>query len=359
MHRCYVNKKRSGFTLIELLVVIAIIAVLIGLLVPAVQKVREAANRMTCSNNLKQYGLALLNYESTNNVLPPGNLGGSAAVGSTSWGDAQLFGTTVFILPYMEQDAIYKQLTISRDINVKGAPFYSVNPDWSLGWTKIKTFTCPSDEVSGASQTTNGLFVFGLDFLTPGVNSISSGSWGTTGATYDLGKTNYCTVAGALGAGNVSTSDAASGPGANLQKYVGAYTCRSKTKTSDILDGSSNTLVVGEGLGGISLSGTQRDFFWAWMHVGGMPTKFGLLGGGGPTPTSANNTGAAVGGWNYFGSRHSGIIQFGFGDGSVRGLRPGSSGVRNPTTAGSDWYIYQAMAGMRDGDVYNTAQLSN
>ncbi len=358
MYNRYMNKRRSAFTLIELLVVIAIIAVLIGLLVPAVQKVREAANRMTCSNNLKQYGLALLNYESTNSVLPPGSLAGSAAVGSTSWGDAQLFGTAVFILPYIEQDAIYKQLQISRDLNAKTAPFYSLNPDWSMGWSKIKALSCPSDEVAGASQTTNGPILFGIDFTTAAPDSIAAASWGTGGVAYDLGKTNYCTVAGALG-NNVTTADANSGPGASLQKYVGIYTCRSRTRTSDILDGSSNTLAVGEGLGGIVQSGVQRDYFWAWMHVGAMPTKFGLLGGAGPTPTSANNTGAAVGGWQYFGSRHSGIIQFGFGDGSVRGLRPGSSGVRNPTTAGSDWYVYQAMAGMRDGDVYSSAQLSN
>ncbi len=350
---------RSGFTLIELLVVIAIIAVLIGLLVPAVQKVREAANRMTCSNNLKQYGLALLNYESTNGVLPPGSLAGSASVGSTAWSDAQLFGTTVYILPYLEQDAIYKGLTINKSLTAKDVPFTTTTiADWTLARTKIKSLTCPSDEITSASQTTNGAIRFGIDFTVAGTNSISSLSWGTAGATYDLGKTNYSTVAGALGNG-VSTSDAASGPGADLQKYVGIYTCRSKNKTSDILDGSSNTLAVGEGLGGVSLAGTQRDFMWAWIHVGAMPTKFGLLGSNGPAPTTASNAGAAIGGWNYFGSRHSGLVQFGFGDGSVRGLRPASTGLRNPTTAGSDWYIYQAMAGMRDGNVYNTTQLSN
>src|SRR5260370_9261524 len=113
------SKRRSGFTLIELLVVIAIIAVLIGLLLPAIQKVREAAQRMSCANNLKQIALAAHNYDSTFGSLPPGYLGTKPVVGLNDK-TANLFqhvGVLTYLLPYMEAGNIYTQLKVNLDPN--------------------------------------------------------------------------------------------------------------------------------------------------------------------------------------------------------------------------------------------------
>src|SRR5437879_4243775 len=115
------RRRRWGFTLIELLVVIAIIAVLIGLLLPAIQKVREAANRTVCTNNLKQIGLAAMNYESANGHLPPGanvspNCQQTYADGPAGWWvppplSGPYTGVLAYLLPYVEQDNVYNPLS--------------------------------------------------------------------------------------------------------------------------------------------------------------------------------------------------------------------------------------------------------
>src|ERR1700745_3451489 len=111
------SNRRSAFTLIELLVVIAIIAVLIGLLLPAVQKVRDAAARSKCQNNLKQIALAAHNYASTTGYLPPCYLGTMDPFNETDAFAGQCVGSMVFLLPHMEQDTIFRQIT--TDLSLK------------------------------------------------------------------------------------------------------------------------------------------------------------------------------------------------------------------------------------------------
>src|SRR5437588_10462012 len=122
---------RRGFTLIELRVVIAIIAVLIGLLLPAIQKVREAANRMVCTNNLKQIGLASHNYASANGWLPPGSANTPAGGGSS-------LSTLALILPYVEGDNIYNLFDFTVDVNSSKQNQIARDQD-------VKIFLCPTD----------------------------------------------------------------------------------------------------------------------------------------------------------------------------------------------------------------------
>jgi prepilin-type N-terminal cleavage/methylation domain-containing protein/prepilin-type processing-associated H-X9-DG protein len=147
-----------GFTLIELLVVIAIIAVLIGLLLPAVQKVREAANRLRCQNNLKQMGLACHTYYDANNKLPPGGWFRQAGLSGPSIWNNDKGSLFVHILPYMEQDNLFRaipDLNLNNDNNAiweaEGLSWYNWDPSFKLSNPpvlplKLPYIRCPSDD---------------------------------------------------------------------------------------------------------------------------------------------------------------------------------------------------------------------
>lgn len=142
----WISKRWSGFTLIELLVVIAIIAILIGLLLPAVQKVREAAARMNCSNNLKQLGLATHNHHDQKGFYPSALTEDRLSTGGTQWA-SPLFQ----LLPYVEQDNLYKIGIAYRD-PTNGPTWDGQLPDGSRVREKvIKTFMCPSDPSTGGN----------------------------------------------------------------------------------------------------------------------------------------------------------------------------------------------------------------
>jgi prepilin-type N-terminal cleavage/methylation domain-containing protein/prepilin-type processing-associated H-X9-DG protein len=140
-----VPTKRSGFTLIELLVVIAIIAILIGLLLPAVQKIREAANRMKCSNNMKQLGLACHNFHDTIGVIPPSRVasGGFPALGVPP---NAYQGWAVWLLPYIEQDNVGKIYNTTLH--------FGHNSNRTAIQTQVKIFNCPSTPMTNRNAPT-------------------------------------------------------------------------------------------------------------------------------------------------------------------------------------------------------------
>lgn len=206
------NRTRRGFTLIELLVVVAIIAVLIALLLPAVQQAREAARRAQCKNNMKQFGLAMFNYESAYGCFQRANFA-SVTTSSTGW---QGFSGHVLLLPYMDQAPIFNQIDFTQSF------WGGING--TLKTIHISQFLCPSD--------------FGWTSNTYG----NDGNTGGGGNNYAVSGGPSLLMLGVNG-GGVGGSP---GTPIGVNDQIGVCNLFRNIKIADIIDGTSNTIAASE-----------------------------------------------------------------------------------------------------------------
>jgi prepilin-type N-terminal cleavage/methylation domain-containing protein/prepilin-type processing-associated H-X9-DG protein len=278
------RRRARGFTLIELLVVIAIIALLMALLLPAVQKVREAANRMRCANNLKQIGIALhLHVNDYGQALPPAALSTPAPLG-TSW--------VAFLLPYLEMDNLARQYRFDLPV-LAPENFTPVN-------TRLRLLECPTAEYRLADYAPAGL---------PGFTAAITDYGVTTGVSPTLASLGLVTPAG--------TGDS------------GAMLWDRKVKLAEIVDGTSNTLAVTEDagrpqawMGRRQVSGWVSGAGWAdpynefWVHG----ASFDGLTSPGPCAVNCTND-------NEIFAFHPAGANGLFVDGSVR-LLPSQADIR-------------------------------
>jgi prepilin-type N-terminal cleavage/methylation domain-containing protein/prepilin-type processing-associated H-X9-DG protein len=282
---CAAQKRLRAFSLIELLVVIAIISVLIALLVPAAQRIREAANRVRCMNNLKQIGIALTAYSVQHNGQFPA---GGVSANETSW--------HVYILPNIDQEPLFRQFNLSPGDYTSGLGQVGRN---AVAFTKVPLYLCPSSPIertllnapnhSIPQELINGLPPYTTHYYgvmgPKGINPI-------TGAAY--------------GFRNVGSYG-----GFGTQ---GVFECNSKTRYEDIADGTATTFLVGE-LSWVDPVGGTR--YRSWMR-GCEQSGDGWMAGCKNVANSINTPGIGVFNDISFGSQHPGGCHFLFCDGVVR-----------------------------------------
>jgi prepilin-type N-terminal cleavage/methylation domain-containing protein/prepilin-type processing-associated H-X9-DG protein len=329
---------RRGFTLIELLVVIAIIAVLIALLLPAVQAAREAARRSQCVNNLKQLGLAVHNYLSSNNVLPAQSMYPSQEVAAAGWS----YSWTLGLLPFVEQSALYNAFNFSVAVTYP--------QQTTVGYTQLTALLCPSDDVSAVQRpvspagTTNyhgnngqsGILmrwsgtIVALGGPTGYTTQINLGPFGIEGVRD--GTSNTALFSERLCGFNSATGITFGTAGTNVKRYV--YTGPNpSTPTGSGYDLQNMTMTLAFLNGCLSMPGTTAavnssiiGYNWTYSYP---PDQTNFYNHVGPpnsvacfnTGESATNTNQCSAGSCAPTSNHSGGVNMCFTDGSVKFIK--------------------------------------
>jgi prepilin-type N-terminal cleavage/methylation domain-containing protein/prepilin-type processing-associated H-X9-DG protein len=294
----FLSTPRRGFTLIELLVVIALIAVLIGLLLPAVQKVREAANRLACANNLKNLGLALHNYHGDHGQFPPGAVG-PLTPSFPQFAGLKHHGLGTYLLPYLEQQALASRYR--WDVS------WFDPPNQSVVNTPLKIWQCPS---APANRIQDG----SLPTVAPPPPEPFNG----TAACGDYAGVSVVDA----GLARTGLIDPPSGPRDERGHYEGVFPPNHTRRLADILDGTAHTLLMAECAGRPQLWQSGKQVPNRWLSGGPWASR-NLLWGRGATPDGAAFFGpCAVNCTNdrevY--SFHPGGANVVFADGSVRFL---------------------------------------
>ena len=331
--------KRMAFTLVELLVVIAIIGILIAMLLPAVQAVREAARRTQCLNNIKQVALASLNYEAALGRFPPGVLGNNTTSGGIGE-NTQSVGVFCYLLPYMEFNNVADLIEVNLNPDIVAPAWDNFDPAGDMTFntrlasqTRIPSFECPSDDTEP-------------DLIIDSHYHGSLNAHDTSRDNFEFnirhGLTNYSAIGGVLGTITIDTTLAfRDGPGSQWVGYNGIFFNRSKTTFGEISDGSSNTLLFGEiaGQSGVGSNNPQTHGY-AWiaainLSMIGWEFDRNTSSGAPLSPSALSNRYL-----DKYNSYHPGVVNFARGDGSVISI-PQST----------DTTTMYRLSAMRDGNV--------